>query len=638
MLNILGLSRTKLKKSQLELGAAKQQLRIADTIFHTMGPSFVTNAKQVILRVNEAFTRLSGYEAHELIGKTPRMLQSGQHDKAFYASVLESIGRTGSWQGEIFDRHKNGSIFPRWLTISTVTNENAEITNFVATYTDLSEQKQAQETIDRLTFHDLLTNLPNRVALLERLGLALSSSTKSEQFGCLLHIDLDHFKHINDRYGHPEGDQYLMRLSTRLSNFISSFTNEHCIVARLGGDKFSVVLADLGVSEEMAAGNAEHAATELAQILAENIEEQTGQETNQETNTKNNVDNIRFASTASIGIVLFRGSQTNASDLLHHAELACYECKSSGGNTIQFFDPDMAASAHRRVSLEMELSRAIAEEQLTVYYQPQVTADGVVRGAEALVRWAHPERGVVSPAEFIPLAEETGQIVELGRWVLQAACSQLVALGLAQHCNSVARHDTSRNSSMPLPQNVSNLTIAVNVSAKQFIQPDFVSVVQETLESTGADPTRLKLELTESLFLDNADSVVEKMQELRAMGIGLSLDDFGTGYSSLAYLRRMPLDQLKIDQSFVRDVTKDFGAAAITQSLVAMAHSLGLTVVAEGVETEAQKLFLVEAGCLLHQGYLYSKPLPATEFHKFLKIHTDSWEEARGTEKQLDYA
>lgn len=591
MPSIFRTSSTRLKNVIVELDLAKQQLQVADTIFNTIGPCIITDDRQVIIRANDAFTRLSGYEAHELIGRTPRLLQSGQHDKAFYAAILDSIGRTGSWQGEIYDRHKGGSIFPRWLTISAVTNANGQLTNFVATYTDLSEQKQSRETIERLTFHDLLTNLPNQTALVERITNSTTSEANKSQYSALLYIDLDHFKHINDQYGYPTGDQLLKHASLQISQCVADGDT----AARLSGDKFAVFLTGLGCQEEHAAGKAEQTARQLALELGKRCE--TSQEV--------------FHVTASIGISIFRNDSSVASELLHQAELACFNCKADGGNGFRFFDPEMAVSAKRRVSLERELGQAISSGELEVYYQPQFTADGVVRGAEALVRWKHPRDGIVSPAIFIPLAEETGQILAIGRFVLETSCRELAAL--SEYLNN---------------ESASQITIAVNVSARQFLEDSFVAAVKQILAETGANPAQLKLELTESLFLSNTDVVIEKMHELRAMGIGLSLDDFGTGYSSLAYLRRMPLDQLKIDQSFVRDVTSEFGAAAITQSLVAMAHSLGLTVVAEGVETQEQRSFLIEAGCFLHQGYLYSKPLPREEFYEFLKVNNALYESA----------
>lgn len=582
MLQFLSPAARRLKKTEEKLQWAMQGLRIADALFDTMDASVVTDSKHVILRVNDAFARMSGYEPSEVVGKTPRALQSGHHDKSFYRSMLDSIGRTGRWQGEILDRHKDGGIFPRWLSISAIKDEQGTITNFVATYTDLAERKMAQQEIDRLKFNDVLTGLANRTLLMERLSQARIATGERRAWGAIIHVGIDNFRRINDQHGYTIGDLVLRELASRMTQCIT----DHDTVARVAGDQFAVLLTDAGLSADAAATGAEHVAERLASTI----------------NTTGEVEGLSFRCTASMGIALFQGEETSAEDILRYAELATYQQKSAGRSGITFFDKALEKGAHRRAYLERELEQAITDDGLLLHFQPQVSAqlDGFsVFGAEALVRWNHPERGVISPAEFIPLAEESGLIVPLGAKVLESACLELASWQQTQATRS--------------------FTLAVNVSARQFLEEGFVDFVSETLKRTGARPERLKLELTESVLVGEVEPVLAKMHQLRSMGVQLSLDDFGTGYSSLSYLRRMPLDQIKIDQSFVRGVTNDAGTAAIVQSFVSLARSMGLSVVAEGVETQEQRNFLVNAGCHLHQGFLYSRPIPIDDFKRHVR-------------------
>ena len=536
----------------------------------------VTDANGVILRVNHAFTESTGFAEAEVLGKTPRLLQSGRHDKDFFRTMWETIYRTGGWQGEIWDRRKNGEVYPKWLAISAVKGSDGAVTHYIGTHTDISVRKQAEEKIHELAFFDQLTGLPNRTLLLDRLKQNMTATGRRGGFGALLFIDLDNFKEINDTLGHDVGDLLLKEVAQRLTQCV----REGDTVARLGGDEFVVILANLGKGERDAATGTETAAEKILATL----------------NQIYRFGDAAHHSTASIGATLFNGHPISIDTLMKQADLTMYKAKEAGRNTVRFFDPAMEVAVKARAALENDLRQAVEAKHFVLHYQAQV-AGGLVTGAEVLVRWKHAQRGMVSPAEFIPLAEETGLILPLGDWVLETACTQLAVWATQPP--------------------IAHFTLAVNVSALQFKQPDFVERVLAVLGSTGANPHRLKLELTESMLADNVQDIIEKMFMLKARGVGFSLDDFGTGYSSLSYLKRLPLDQLKIDQSFVRDVMVDANDAAIAKTVVALAQSLGLGVIAEGVETEAQKDFLASSGCHAYQGYFFSRPLPLDDFESF---------------------
>lgn len=553
---------------------AETDLRIADAAFNAQEGMFVTDRDGTILRVNRGMIDNTGFAATELVGHTPRVLKSGRHDETFYREMWAALKSQGQWRGEIWGRRKNGEMYPKWLTISAVRNEIGEITHYVGTQFDITERKQAEERIKDLAFYDQLTRLPNRSLLRDRLRQAMAAGTRSRCHGALLLIDLDDFKQINDTQGHHAGDLLLRQVASRLNLSV----REEDTVARLGGDEFVIVLTGLGVVAEQAAKKAEFIAEKVLASLGAPFE----------------FGDRAHTCTASIGVALFRGQEVAADDLMKQADLTMYKAKAAGRNLVRFFDPAMAAAALRRSELEAALRIALQESQFALYFQPQVRDDGRVVGAEALVRWRHPVRGIVSPAEFIPLAEETGLILGLGEWVLDTACKTLAQWE--------RRPETSA------------LTLAVNVSAHQFRQPDFVDRVLAAVEANGADPRRLKLELTESVLVENVAEVSGKMIALKQRGIGFSMDDFGTGYSSLAYLKRLPLEQLKIDRSFVDDVLIDPNDATIARTIIALAHNLGLGVIAEGVETAGQRDFLAAAGCRSYQGYLFGRPVPGAEF------------------------
>ncbi len=558
---------------------AEAELRIAATTFESHEGITITNAKLKILRVNKAFTEITGYSAQDAVGKNPRLLNSGRHDAAFYAVMWESIARTGSWQGEIWNRRKSGEVYPEWLSITAVKDDAGLVTHYVATFSDITSRKNAEGEIKSLAFYDPLTRLPNRRLLMDRLAQALAAGSRHQRKGALLFIDLDNFKTLNDTLGHDKGDLLLQQVAKRLATCI----REGDTVARLGGDEFVVMLEDLSESPLDAATQAEAVGEKIRVTLNQSYQ----------------LASYEHHSTPSIGITLFGDYQETIDEPLKRADLAMYQAKAAGRNTLRFFDPQMQAVVTARAALEMGLREAVAKNQFILHYQAQVTGNRQLTGVEALVRWMHPQRGMVSPAEFIPLAEETGLILPLGHWVLETACTQL-ALWATQ-------------------AEMAHLTVAVNVSARQFLQHDFVDQVLEVLERTGANPQRLKLELTESLLVSNLEDVIAKMNALREKGVGFSLDDFGTGYSSLSYLKRLPLDQLKIDQGFVRDILIDSNDAAIAKMVVALAGSLGLAVIAEGVETEAQRDFLAGQGCHAYQGYLFSRPVSLEEFEAFVK-------------------
>ncbi|MGV8900213.1 MAG: bifunctional diguanylate cyclase/phosphodiesterase [Burkholderiaceae bacterium] len=557
---------------------AEQQLRVAAAAFESQVGMFVTDAHQVIQRVNHAFTEITGYSAEDAVGQTPRLLSSGRHEAPFYAAIWESIARTGAWKGEIWNCRKNGETYPQWLTITVVKNLVGEVSHYVSTLTDITMRKEAENEIRHLAFFDPLTLLPNRRMLLDRLRHALATSKRSGHEGALLFIDLDNFKTVNDTLGHDKGDLLLQQVAQRLSVCV----REGDTVARLGGDEFVVMLEDLSALP--------HTAATQAKAIGEKILAALNQ-------VYLLTDHV-YHSSSSIGVSLFNHYQGGVDALLQRADLAMYQAKAAGRNTLRFFDPEMQTVVTARATLEAGLRQALQDYQFRLYYQPQVGENGRLAGAEALLRWQHPRRGLVLPGEFIPLAEESGLILPIGQWVLESTCVQL--------------------SNWATQAEMAQLTLAVNVSARQFHQPDFVLQVLAVLERTGANPQQLKLELTESLLLKDVEDTIDKMHQLKAHGVHFALDDFGTGYSSLSYLKRLPLDHLKIDRSFVLDVLNDADDAIIVSTIVALAHGLGLGVIAEGVETEAQQKFLAELGCPAYQGNLCSQPLALAEFEQFL--------------------
>ena len=467
-------------------------------------------------------------------------------------------------------KRTKGDGLPLWVSISgePIFDQEGRFTGYRGVARNITERKQAEAEIQRLAFYDELTGLPNRRLLMDRLACALTQSAGDGSHGALLFLDLDNFKAINDTLGHEWGDRLLVQVAQRLSACVRASDT----VARLGGDEFVVVLQALHTLQAEAAAEAENLAQKVLAAL----------------NDPYQIEGCEILSTPSIGIALFSDAHQTVQELLKRADLAMYQAKAQGRNMWCFFDPAMQVAASERSALEGDIRQGLLRQEFLLHYQPVVDESGLVLGAEALVRWLHPQRGMVSPADFIPLAEQTGLILGLGHQVLVMACRQL-----AQWAGDPA---------------TSWWTLAVNLSAQEFRQPDFVQQVVSVLSDAGADPAKLTLELTESLLLQDVEGSILKMQALRKLGVGFSLDDFGTGYSSLSYLKRLPLDQLKIDQSFVRDVLTDPNDATIACTIITLAHSLGLEVVAEGVETDGQRLFLLRNGCQKFQGYLFGRP------------------------------
>lgn len=578
VLTFLGIGGYFFYRRQVERKQAEDELRIAAVAFASQNGMMITDAKGVILRVNPAFTRLTGYSAAEVIGRTPGMLKSDRQDPLFYRRMWDALNMKGFWQGEIWNKRKNGQVYAEMLNITAIVTPERGVTHYVGSFSDITEDKEAEAEIHRLAYYDPLTQLPNRRLLRDRLGQALAATARSRRYGAIFFIDLDNFKSLNDTRGHDVGDLLLVEVARRLRTGV----REGDTVARQGGDEFVLLLEDLGTEPNEAAALVKQLGDKLREVI----------------DCPFDLNGYEYHCKLSIGVSLFDARDT-VEDLLKHADLALYQAKSAGRNTLRFFDPGMQAALDLRSTLEAELRLALKREQLHLYYQPQVDATRRVIGVEALLRWQHTERGLIQPDDFIPLAEDTGLILPIGLWVLESACAQL------KTWESDARTRA--------------LQVAVNVSARQFRQPDFVAQVQRVLEASGAIPARLKLELTESLVLEDVEDSIEKMQAIKRLGVGFSMDDFGTGYSSLSYLAQLPLDQLKIDKSFVRNLPGKVNDETIARTIITMGQGLSMNVIAEGVESEAQREFLEAHGCHAYQGYLFSRPLPLDAFEVFIK-------------------
>ena len=557
--------------------------RLNDIVVITEAGPFSEPGPRIVF-VNEAFERRTGYSPEEVIGRTPRLLQGPGTQR----SELDKIrGALEQWQPvrvDLINYKKSGEAFWVDLEVSPVWDGARRLTHWVAVGRDITERKTAEEKIQYLAFYDPLTRLPNRQLLLDRLNRALADQDRPRE-GALMFIDLDNFKVLNDTLGHAKGDQLLQQVAERLRSCVARGDT----VARLGGDEFVILLENTGHKPlEPAEG---------ARIVSDRILAKLGE--------PYQLSGYLHHSTCSIGVTLFGSAPWSVSELLKQADLAMYQAKSAGRNAVCFFDPEMQAVATANAALATDLRQAWREGQFLVDYQPQVGADGHMTGVEALLRWRHPDRNLVPPAHFISTAEETSLIIPIGKWVIEQACAQLVKW--ADH--------PARN----------HLCIAVNVSVRQFRHPDFVDEVITLVRHYRVPPGKLKLELTESLLAEGIEVTVAKMANLKAMGVALSLDDFGMGYSSLSYLKRLPLDQLKIDREFVKDILTDANDAAIAKTIIGLAQSLGLGVIAEGVETHAQRAFLAQQGCYEYQGYLFSKPLPIDELEAFMD-NTEPWE------------
>lgn len=557
----------------------RELAHINQAILDNMTQGVMTvDARGMVLSVNLSASAMFGYLPEELLGQSvtrimPQQVRSHhQHYLQSDAPVLteQIICREREMEG----MRKDESVFPISITVSRMFHAGSA--GYMCIMTDLSPHRLVEEKLQNLALHDALTNLPNRSGLLGRLTQALSSAERSLQIGALIFLDLDHFRQMNETFGPGSGDEMLRETARRLQQCV----READTVAHLGGDEFMVMLETIGLDRQLAATRAEAVANKIQHAL----------------NQPYSLNGCQCNSSASIGIVLFEQNANDVDELLKMADAAMYQAKAAGRNTVRFFDPTMQALTLARHELHADIQRGLLAQEFLLHYQLQVDSQGQPVGAEALVRWQHPQRGMVSPGEFIPMAEETGLILKLGQWVLQAACQQLV-------------HWAS------LPS-IAHWTMAVNVSALQFAQADFVDDVARALAHSGANPSRLKLELTESMLVSDVADAIEKMRKVKALGVSLSLDDFGTGYSSLSYLKRFPMDQLKIDQSFVRDLQTDPDDAVISQAIISLGHNLGMQVIAEGVETALQRDYLLKIGCDRFQGYFFGRPVASADLLK----------------------
>ncbi|WP_293603163.1 sensor domain-containing protein [Polaromonas sp. UBA4122] len=552
--------------------------RLNDIVLITEAGSFDAPGPRIVF-VNDAFERQTGYSRDEVLGQSPRLLQGPLTQRAELDRIRSALQQSQPVRAELINYKKNGELFWMELEIVPVDYFSRGLTHWVAVARDITERKAAEDEIEHLAFYDTLTQLPNRQLLMDRLQHALSQSARHRKIGALMFIDLDNFKVLNDTLGHSKGDLLLQQVGERLSSCVRKTDT----VARLGGDEFVVMLENLGDNPQVANAKTKVVGEKILAALSEPY----------------NLAGYQHHATCSIGITSFSKDQESIGELLKQADLAMYQAKAAGRNSVCFFDPEMQAAATASAALNTELRRGLRNHEFLLHYQPQVGRNGLMVGVEALIRWMHPERRMVFPDDFISQAEESGLILPLGKWVLETACAQL------------ARWAKRPETAM--------LSIAVNVSVRQFRHPEFVELVMTIINQSGICAHRLKLELTESLLATDIDVTIAKMGRLKNAGVTLSIDDFGMGYSALSYLKHLPLDQLKIDRNFVKDVLTDPNDAAIARTIIGLAQSLGLAVMAEGVETEAQRDFLARHGCESYQGYLFCKALPIDELEAFMQ-------------------
>ena len=553
--------------------AAREELLLARKVFEVNSEAImVTDTHNHIVQVNSAFEKITGYSEAEVFGRDPKLLGSGRHDSSFFQGMWQALVERGHWSGEIWDKRKDGSEYPKWVRIDTIRDAEKNITHYVTVFSDISERKASEERIRYLAQHDALTGLPNRFTLAVHLEHALAKAERTNDKVCLMFIDLDNFKTINDTLGHHAGDLLLCEVARK----ISSSVRKSDIVARIGGDEFVVV-----IEGTLLAADAGQVAQKIIDQLSEAIP----------------IEGHDLHTTPSIGIGIYPEDGDTCENLMKNADVAMYHAKSAGRNNYQFYAEHMNQAAAIRIQMEARLRAALTGDEFKLHFQPQIDLKtGKISGIEALIRWENAELGTVSPGSFIPLAEEIGLIVPISEWVLRTACR------------------TAKNW---LDAGIEFGCMSINISPQQFRQRDFPQRLEQIMRETGLTAKHLELEITESTIMETAEVTVAVLMRLKELGLALAVDDFGTGYSSLAYLKRFPIDRLKIDRSFVMDLETDPSDAAIASAVIALAHSLGLRVVAEGVETQGQSDFLSRQGCDSVQGYFYSKPVPETEAAAF---------------------
>ncbi|MFO8155747.1 MAG: EAL domain-containing protein [Thiohalospira sp.] len=562
--------KTALKERDTALETSRVNLRLAEKVIEASPDGVViTDTSAVIQSVNPAFTRLTGYQPEEAIGNTPGMLSSGRHGPEFYRAMWRALEQRGQWQGEIWNRRKNGELYPELLTITAIRDDHGNLTNYAAIFSDITKLKENEERVRRLAYYDALTDLPNRRLFEDRLEVALAQAHRYDHILALLYVDLDRFKRINDTLGHDVGDRLLQRVTASMNSVLS----EGDTLARVGGDEFVILLPELDETLD-----AVRVARRLVEVLGEPF----------------HVDEHELFVTSSIGVSFYPMDGTDGEMLLHHADYAMYRAKEVGRNNYQLYTAEMNARSFQSLNMEAQLRHALGRGEMACHYQPVVDAQtGATVGAEALLRWHHPEMGPVAPADFIPLAEESGLIIDIGDWVVRSVCAQLRAwrdAGLA------------------------TVPVGINFSALQFRRTRPHAVLASAMDEFGIGAEELVLELTESVIMSDISEAVGRLRGMRDLGIGLAIDDFGTGYSSLAYLRRFPITALKVDQSFVRALPSSEEDTAIIETVVGLGKSLGITVIAEGVEEPEQRDILRNMGCHRLQGFLYSRAVPAAEF------------------------
>jgi diguanylate cyclase (GGDEF)-like protein/PAS domain S-box-containing protein len=553
---------------------AEKDLRMAATVFeHSTSAILITDPAGYIVQANEAFSRVSGYAVEQVLDQLPNMLTVDDQQEAHLRYVLKQLGQHSTWEGEVWLKRRNGEHYPAWVGITAVLDDEGDLASYVCFFSDISERKASEQRIHRLAYYDALTHLPNRSLFQDRLHTALQSAERQKSWVVLMFLDLDRFKPINDSLGHAAGDRMLKEMATRLLGCVA----DDDTVARMGGDEFTLLLQPRA-NREIALNRAIHVAE---QILASLVKPFV-------------LEGREFFVTASIGIALSPQDGNELSQLMKNADTAMYHAKERGKNNFQFYQADMNASALERLELESDLRHALEQNEFVLYYQPQFSGDGKrLTGAEALLRWRHPRRGLVPPGDFIPVLEELGLVVDVGDWVISEACRQLKAWHQAR---------------VRVPK------VSVNISARQFSDGQLGTRIATILKETGLPPACLELELTESILMREVSEAMQILAGLKNLGLSIAVDDFGTGYSSLNYLKQFPIDVLKIDRTFVDGLPSGEQDAQIARAIIAMAHSLNLAVIAEGVETHEQLDFLREHGCDEVQGYLFGRPMPASRF------------------------